>query len=177
MHRGVYPTGSGMHCLWDQAAFAAVTDYDSWERELLNDSDIIRHITAGHLVPLNIGSDGAMEVEVRLGSPAAPAALNDRETKYLIVGSQPYKLTSTSQVAVSGIEYVAAPPESDVGTFSLPAGDYAVTVHLIAWDEEPGMQTDDGPAEGALPDYVVLINPATTKSGFRTEVSTFDGGN
>lgn len=174
MHRGVYPTGSGMHCLWDQAPFAAVHDYDSWAAELLNDSDIERHITAGHLVPLNISSDGAMEVEVRIGTPESAAELTDRETKYLVVQSEAYRLQATGSTSVSGIEYVAVPPESGVGTMSLPPGEYAVRVHLIAWDEEPGMQTDDGPAPGALPDYLVLINPATPDTQFRTAIQTFD---
>lgn len=174
MHRGVYPTDSGMHCLWDQSAFASVNDYDSWASELLEDTDIARHIAAGHYVPISIGSDGAMEIEVRLGTPDSPAALMDRESKYLVVKSDPYRLHSTGAAGVCGIEYVAMPPSSDVGSIALQPGDYAVTVHLIAWDEEPGMQTDDGPAPGALSDYVVLINPATPGTQFRTSIETFD---
>jgi hypothetical protein len=173
MHRNIYPTDAGMHCLWNQAAFAAVKDYDSWERELLEDADIERHIRAGNFVPLNIGSDGAMEIEIRIGTAESPAQLNARDTKYLIVASEPYYLRSTGMIGVCGIESVAVPPGADVGSMKLPAGDYAVTVHLIAWDEEPGMQTDEGPAPGALPDYLVLINPAGTANQFRTSVQTF----
>jgi hypothetical protein len=174
MNRGVYPTGSGMHCLWDQAAFAAVTDYDTWARELLDDRDIERHIKAGHFVPLNIGSDGAMEVEVRIGTSDSAAELSQRESKYLIVGSEPYRLHSSGSIGVCGIEHVAVPPEAGTGTVTLPPGEYMVTVHLIAWDEEPGMQTDKGPAAGALPDYVVLVNPAAPGTRFRTAVRSFD---
>lgn len=174
MSRGVYPTDCGMHCVWDQAAFSAVHDYDSWAKELLEDSDIAKHIAAGHFVPLNIGSDGAMEVEVRIGTPGSPAALNDRETKYLIVKSQPYCLRTKGPVGVSGLEHVAGSPVAGVGKVSLPPGEYAVTVHLIAWDEEPGMQTDNGPAKGALPDFVVLVNPSTPGTQYRTQVKTFD---
>ncbi|MBX3442485.1 MAG: hypothetical protein KF774_08755 [Planctomyces sp.] len=163
-----------MHCLWDQSAFAGVSDYDSWSRELLNDADIARHIAAGHFVPLNIGSDGAMDVEVRVGTDSARAGLTDRETKHLIVASEPYRLQSTGAVGVSGIEQVTLPLERGVGTLSLPAGEYAVRVHLIAWDEEPGMQTDEGPAPGALPDYVVLVNPSAPGGAYRTNANTFD---
>lgn len=174
MHRGTYPTDSGMHCIWDQAAFAAVNDYDSWASQLLDDSDIVRHITAGHLVPLNIGSDGAMAVEVRVGGPGSAAALTDRESKYLIVQSEPYRLRVTGPVGISGIEHVAVPPERGVGVIPIAAGDYAATVHLLAWDEEPGMQTDDGPAKDALPDCVVLLNPTLPDEPYRTAVRTFD---
>lgn len=174
MHRGVHITGSGMQCVWDQSAFATVTDYDSWARALLNDSDIGRHISAGHFVPLNIGSDGAMEVEVRVGTRESPAELTPREARYLIVRSEPYRLQSTGPAGVSGIEQVAVPPEASVGTVPLPSGEYAVTVHLIAWDEEPGMQTEDGPAAGALPDYLVLVNPAQPGTRYRTAIQTFD---
>jgi len=174
MHRGLYPTASGMHCLWDQAAFTGVGDYDSWARELLDDADIGRHIAAGRLVPLNIGSDGAMEVEVRVGAPGAAAELTDREAKYLIVQSEPYRLRATGPAGVCGLEHVAVPPGPGVGMVPLPPGEYAVTAHLIAWDEEPGMQTDDGPAPGALPDYLLLVNPAADGMQFRAAVQTFE---
>jgi hypothetical protein len=173
MHRNAYPTDAGMHCLWDETAFVGVTDYDTWEKELLRDEDIRRHIAAGHFVPLNIGSDGAMEIEIRIGTPDRPAELAERETKHLIVASKPYLLRSTGRIAVSGLEHVEVPAGEVVGMIDLPAGDYAVRVHLIAWDEEPGMSTDDGPAPGALPDYVVLIDPAGVGGAFRTETDTF----
>ena len=173
-YRGVYPTDSGMHCLWDASAFAGVTDYPSWERELLDDADIVRHIRAGDLVPLNIQSDGAVEVEVRIEEPGALLELTERELKYLVVRSDPYLLRSRGLVHVSGIEYVSSPPEEVVGTIPLPAGDYSATAHLLAWDEEPGMRDDKGnPAAGALPDYLVLVSPVRAQQQFRTELQTF----
>lgn len=174
MYRGLHGTDAGMHCVWEPSAFDSVVDYDSWASELLDDQSIERHIAAGHLVPLNIGDDGAMEVEVRYGTSAHPAELTDRETKYLIVRSKPYLFRSNGQACVSGIEHVAVPPTMSVGCMELPAGVYATTVHLIAWDEEPGMQTDDGPAEGALPDYIVLINPGSQTSNYRSSRRTFE---
>ena len=174
MSRGIYPTGSGMHGLWVQSAFSVVCDYESWERELLNDKDIERHIANGHFIPLNIGADGAMEIEIRCGNGIDAAVLSDREKLYLVVSSEPYRLHASGPVCVSGIEYVAVPPESGVGTVAVPPGEYAVTVHLIAWDEEPGMMTEDGPAPGALPDFVVLVNPANSEASYRLKVQTFD---
>jgi hypothetical protein len=171
-HRGVYMTDAGMHCLWDSTAFEGVTDYDSWARELLEDRDIERHICAGHFVPLNIGSDGAMEVELRVGTKDQPAELTPRDTQYLIVASQPYLFRSSGSVSVSGIERVSGSPEGG-STAALPKGQYSARVHLIAWDEEPGMQTENGPAKGALPDYIVLINPVADGEQFRTAVKTF----
>ncbi|WP_433562885.1 hypothetical protein ACQP1O_36485 [Nocardia sp. CA-151230] len=61
------------------------------------------------------------------------------------------------------------PTEIDV-----PAGAYAVTVHLLDWEAEPGAMDDQGNATtSALPDFVVLIEP-TTEDSFRTELETFD---
>ncbi len=142
MHNGVYPTASGMHCLWDLAAFTEVSDYDSWARELLEEADIERHISAGRLVPLNIGSDGAMAIEIRVGSQDSNAALTDRETQYLIVQSDPYRLCSTEAVGVSGIEYVAVPPESSVGL------DIASTWRLRCDGASSGMGRRAGNANG-----------------------------
>jgi homoserine dehydrogenase len=72
-----------MLCVWSQPAFAEIHDYDSWEPELCEDEDIIRHIQAGHFVPINIGSDGVSEVELRVGSAGERAVITDRESKYL----------------------------------------------------------------------------------------------
>lgn len=174
MYRGLHSTDAGMHCIWDPSAFDSVVDYDTWAHELLNDRDIERHVVAGHFVPLNIGDDGAMEVEVRSGTADQIAALTDREAKYLIVKSEPYLFRTNGQACVSGIEHVAVPPTLPVGTIEMLPGEYAAVVHLIAWDEEPGMQTDEGPAEGALPDYIVLINPTLGVGKFRTELHTFE---
>ncbi|QDT56689.1 hypothetical protein Pan44_47460 [Caulifigura coniformis] len=171
-HRGDYVTNAGMHCVWDTAAFADIKDYDSWAKSLLEDADIKRQIEAGHFVPLNIGSDGAMAIEIRVGTNEAPAELSERETQYLIVASQPYRLQSKGKISLSGIEGVSGEPDAHA-VLPLAAGQYSARAHLIAWDEEPGMQTPDGPASDALPDYIVLINPAAQGQPFRTELGTF----
>ena len=37
-------TDAGMFGLWAPAAFGDIVDYDTWESELLEDEDIVRHI-------------------------------------------------------------------------------------------------------------------------------------
>jgi hypothetical protein len=66
-------TDAGMLVLWDPQRFEAVVDDDTWEDELLDDEDIVRHIQAGALVPLNVGGDVTFSVLVRSGTAAAPA--------------------------------------------------------------------------------------------------------
>jgi hypothetical protein len=171
--RGAFMTDSGMLCLWQSAAFASIHDYDSWEEELLEDEDIIRHIQRGELVPINIRSDGSFEVEIRMGEKEA---LNEREKRHLLVSSMPYLFRSTGQLHVSGLEHVTAKPGSGVGSLQLKPGDYAVTIHLISWDEEPGSKDEQGkPKPDALPDFVVLLEPTSQKDRtYRTAVETFD---
>jgi hypothetical protein len=49
-------------------------------------------------------------------------------------------------------------------------------VHLIDWTAEPGMlDENDKPRPGALPDFVVLLNPKVGNEDFRTSVDTFAG--
>lgn len=171
--RGTYWTDSGMLCLWQAAAFQGVHDYDSWEKELLEDPDIIRHIKQGEFVPINIRSDGVFEVEIRMG---AAEALDEREKRHLVVTSMPYLFRSVGELHVSGIEHVTARPGDAVGTLRVAPGDYAATIHLIAWDEEPGAADEQGnPKPDALPDFVVLMQPALEKDrNYRTAVETFE---
>ncbi|MFI9503113.1 hypothetical protein [Nocardia sp. NPDC052566] len=56
----------------------------------------------------------------------------------------------------------------------MPAGSYAVTIHLLDWEAEPGAMDVQGHATAsALPDFVVLVEP-TVETSFRTELETFD---
>ena len=174
MLRQAFATDAGIHCLWNDTAFSGVNDYDTWEKELLDDADIERHIRAGDFVPLYIHSDGVVEIQVRVGSVEAPAVLSAREAKYLAVASEPYLFRSRGRLCVSGIEYVSAGPDESVGTTPLSVGDYAVTVALLAWDEEPDMRDAQGsPKSTALPDFLVLVNPQVGTEDFRTTVETF----
>jgi hypothetical protein len=169
-------TDAGMFALWDREAFLGAVDYDSWEAELVEDEDIQRHIHAGHLVPIGIHSDGAFGFAARVGSVDAPAVPSERERRYLTVSSEPYRVRSPGRLHLSGIEHIHAEPEAaSVMALDVPAGDWAVTVHLLEWDSEPGMKDAQGrPTPDALPDFLVLLNPATRTEGFRQSVDTFD---
>ena len=173
--RGAFRTDAGMLCLWRPAAFAAVVDYDTWDRELGDDADILRHIAAGDFVPINIGADGAFEIEVRVGSADFPAAPSERERSYLEVSSQPYRFTCDGELRLSGVEHVYGTPDGNVGRLDVVPGEHAVVVHLVGWDREPGMLTAAGtPSPEALPDFVVTVNPAAQPTAFRTHLETFD---
>ncbi|MFF7183500.1 hypothetical protein [Streptomyces sp. NPDC008121] len=170
---------AGMLVLWDPQRFEAVVDDDTWEDELLDDEDIVRHIQAGALVPLNVGGDGAFGVLVRSGTAAAPARLTEREAAHQLVASQPYLFVSRGRALVGGVEDVSGDAPDGVIEHLVPEGRHAVVVHLIDWQAEAGSQDKDGrPVPGALPDFVVLVNPAQPGQGaFRTAVHTFEAPN
>jgi hypothetical protein len=57
---------------------------------------------------------------------------------------------------------------------ALSAGRYAVHIHLIDWKADPASVDASGkPAEGALPDFVILIAQGA-KGPFRADIQTFD---
>ncbi len=171
--RGAFATDAGMHALWSPEAFSQVHDYQTWARELEDDADITRHISAGDFVPINIGRDMVAEVEVRMSS-AGVAALSERERRYLFLASEPYRFVSRGAVAVGGIEHVAGEVTRSTRAMPLAAGQWSVVVHMINWDDEPGAFASPGkPAVTALPDYLVTISPAVKGQAFRAELRTF----
>jgi hypothetical protein len=171
-------TDAGMHALWNPARFTSITDYATWENALLEDDDITQRVQAGELVPINIGSGGAFQFLVRVGTAGQSPALTSRERQYLMVSSQPYLYLSDGTACLSGIEHIGADLGPPVTTLAVPAGPCAVTIHLIEieWDAEPGAKDAEGdPAPGALPDFVVLISPGgTTANPYRIQLQTFD---
>ncbi|MFJ8039625.1 hypothetical protein ACIRBX_03805 [Kitasatospora sp. NPDC096147] len=171
-------TDAGMLALWSPAAFARVVDHASWEPELLEDRDQLRHIRAGALVPVNIHSDGAFGVTVRLGSAEGRARLTDRESAHVFLTSEPYLYRSAGLACLSGIERVSGQPWPGTVRFAVAEGDHEAVVHVIDWEAEPGSVLADGtPSADALPDFVVLLNPATPASGpYRMETATFEQG-
>jgi hypothetical protein len=174
---GVYTTGSGMLCVWNPDAFAGVADYDSWERELCEDKDILRHIIDGAFVPVGIhrGLDGAFGVHLRVGNSEEVAKLTEREAMYVLGHSEPYLFKTSGQLCLGGLEQVEGHPGSQVGQVTVPEGEYAVWVYLLAWDDEPGMKDSLGrPKPEALPDFVVLVNPKPNGIQFRQQVRALD---
>jgi hypothetical protein len=160
-----------MWLFWQPEAFSDVHDYDTWSPELEDDPDIARHIELGDCVPINIGQDMAAAFIVRVPEAGGIAELTEREATYLVVSSQPYLFVSHGSALLTGIEGVMGGlPQADV---NLTAGRWAVTVHLIAWDDEPGAKAGDDPGPDALPDFILLVNRADDVQPFRGEVSTF----
>ena len=163
-------TDAGMLCVWDFQAFRDISDYDSWDAQLGEDEGILRHISAGNLVPLSLG-DGAFAVEVRLGSPESMSA---REREYLQVPSRPYFLRTAGRVVISGVEHVGGDPRSPMD-LQLEPGDYTILIGLIDWAEEPGAKDAEGnPSPDALPDMIVFIQATgSNRPEFRQEIETF----
>ncbi|MFB6706468.1 hypothetical protein ACFCW6_17365 [Streptomyces sp. NPDC056333] len=172
----IVATDAGMLALWDPQRFTGIVDYDTWNPQLGEDEDVERHIRTGALVPINIRSDGAFGVLVRIGGVGLLAQLTERESRHRLVTSHAYLLHSSGQVWLSGIEAVGAEAWPGTVQCDLPVGRYSVVIHLIAWEDEPGSTNDDGtPSETALSDFVVLINPAVSEQDtFRSAVETFD---
>ncbi|MGW5779187.1 hypothetical protein [Streptomyces sp. NPDC003863] len=110
---------------------------------------------------------------------SAPAGLTDREAAHQLVASQTYLFTSRGRALVGGIEDVRGDASGDVIVHPVPEGRHAVVVHLIDWQAEAGSQDEGGrPVLGALPDFVVLINPVQQGQGaFRTAVHMFEAPN
>jgi hypothetical protein len=137
---------AGMCALWNPERFATIVDYDTWARELSTDDAILRRLRRGALVPLNLGFDSGFGVTVRLG-PCDTAVLTERETRYLVVSSDPYLYMSDGQLCVSGLEHIRANPDTlTVTRITLAPGRYQVTAHLLDWEAEPGAKDETGRA-------------------------------
>lgn len=172
----VLATSAGSWAVWQPESFLAVHDYSTWSAALEDDDDRRRWVGAGALVPISLGFDGAFRFDVRTGD-AATAVLSPRERAYHVVGSEPYLLISHGSACISGVEAVGADGGlPDVLRLALPAGRWAATVHMIAWDDEPGSRDRRGrPTSRALADVVVLLNrerDGTTH--YRRSPETFD---
>ena len=118
-------------------------------------------------------SDFVAEIKVRVGT-AGPKALSTRERKYLIVSSEPYRFVSNGRIAAGGLEHVSGEVSEPARSMVLPVGEWSAEIHLVEWDKEPGAKTRSGkPSAKSLPDYVVILSPASPKSRFRTSLQTF----
>lgn len=159
--RRTLTTGCAMFGVWDRRYFERIVDYDTWSDELLEDDDIKRHLTAGHFVPITNYSDGVFEFEVRVSGSSEHSDITERERTYLTESSEPYLFCSEGELNLSGIEFIEATPDNNVGTLEVPAGRYTVTVHQLAWQDEPGATDAEGnPSTDALPDFLIIVNPS-----------------
>ena len=164
--RETFTTEYGMYGIWNRTHFRGILkDRKCWEREILEDENIERHIRAGAFVPINLRCDGTVDVEIRIGTTSEPATLSDPETKHLSVASDPYLFRSTGELRISGIEHVSESPDPEVATLAVDRGDWAAVVNLIIPEE--------GDQQSVLPDFVVLLNPARPGMSFRESVDTF----
>jgi hypothetical protein len=167
-------TNAGLCGLWQPERFLHITGLDAFEDEVADDSALERHIRAGAFVPINVGGDGAFQVELR--GVESPGNLNSREQAYLLVSSEPYLLISEGSLELGGLEAVGSYSGAEKIQVPLDAGRYSVVVHLIDWEAEPGGRDERGdPSASALPDFIVEIfeeRPGELK--YRSKVETFE---
>jgi hypothetical protein len=157
-------TDARTHLVWDRAYFAQVRDYDTWSKELEEDQAIRAHIAAGHIVPVNIHSDGTFMISVRAESASMPS-VSEAEERHVVRSSEPYRFVCQGHVDVSGIEHVGADAGPNVASMELVPGVYDVLVHLMDYDDVP-LRTD------LHPDFVITIGPADSTLP-RRSVDTF----
>ncbi|GAA3338346.1 hypothetical protein GCM10020358_18120 [Amorphoplanes nipponensis] len=172
---GVVATDAGMAGLWSPASFAHVVDYDTGESALPADEDIARHIADGAFVPVNIGGDGAFQVVVRAGSSSTTAELSQRERRFLLTSSQPHLFVSAGVALISGIQHVQGAAGEGL---RLPAAAGSLERHRrpdrLGRRTRPADQLRKS-APTALPDLVLLINPALAgPTRYRTSLQTFE---
>jgi hypothetical protein len=158
-------TDAGMLVVWDRAYFAEVLDYDTWSKELEDDQAIRQHIRSGHIVPINIHSDGVWAINVRAEGDSMPR-LSKAEEDRVMVQSEPYRFACRGHFDVSGIEHVDADSGPNVASMELAPGNYDVVVHLMNYDDIQ-QRTDEHP------DFIVTVGPAIAKSP-RQSLDTFE---
>jgi len=167
-------TSAGMCGLWRSDAFSWVTNLDSWEDEVADDSALVRHINAGELVPINVGGDGAFQIALR--GRVDPSTLSERESRYRLVSSEPYFLVSDGELELGGLESVGTYSGAPKVNIPLAKGNYSVVVHLVDWKAEPGAADSNGkPSADALPDFVIEVSEALPiGTSYRSKVQTFE---
>ena len=174
-------TDAGMWCIWNIDRFSNILSYEDWEKIFLDNLLIKQLIEQKVFVPINIGSDGSFQFEIKIGTKEKEAILNEREKKYLRSTSKNYCILSNGKLAVSGLEKIGE-VEHDIDNVCIVYTDnteYIVSINLIEWDKEPNMKDAEGfPTKEALPDFIILLNPVdeNVKYKFSTELDTFPTG-
>jgi hypothetical protein len=166
--KAVVATDAGMHGLWDPAAFAAICDFNAWEKTFVKNETIEPYIRRGSFVPIYIHEDGGPLFEVRVGSDASPAAPSAQEENWATATSAPYLFVSQGALALSGIEQIHGGGDIDVKPIALPAGRWMVTTHILEPPREASGKND------RVPNFLVLVNPEPKEAPtYRTSVETF----
>ena len=172
MYRKDLATDCGMWGLWDSEAYKSIDNYDKWEPLFVEDEDIQKQVESTSFIPIYIHSDGVCSFEVKIDG-----SLSEREKKYICVSSEKYLFHSSGKAYLSGIDNIGFTfNENEVLELPLAEGYYAVTVHLISWDEEPGAYLENGEiSPDALPDFIVIIESGAAPDGaYRKNIETFD---
>ncbi|MET0842879.1 MAG: hypothetical protein ABWY23_03465 [Mycetocola sp.] len=158
-----------MCALWQPERFEHIKDYEDWEKELIEDEDLERHVSEGTFVPLYLRADVVFDVVVR-----PSAGLSEREERFRLGSSDPYRPISRGNIAMGGLEHVGETTE-DTKTFPLAAGTYSVIAHFIDWNAEPGSLGPDGaPTSDALPDLVIELHEEREPEPiYRTSLDTW----
>lgn len=172
MYKKELAADCGMWGLWSFDAYGYIDDYDKWDKLFCEDEDIEKQVLTGSFVPFYIHSDGVCSFVVKVDEP-----LSERESKFVCVKSEKYLFRAKGKTFLSGTENIGedADDESCLA-IDLPEGNYAVTAHLISWDEEPGAYLENGEVSpDALPDFVILIESGASPDGeYRQSVETFE---
>jgi hypothetical protein len=148
-------TSSGMWGIWDYETYKNISNYDQWSRYFEEDNNIVQQIINNHFVPINIGSDGVFEFNIKMNEN-----LTDREKKYVIASSEPYLIKSNGILKISGIEYIDKNiREEQCISVKIEPSMYSVIIRLIDWKQEMGMVQSDGkPKKEALSDFIIEIS-------------------
>lgn len=164
-------TSNGMWAIWDYESFKDVDSYQKWFELFCEDDDIAKLVEKNSLVPINLHFDGNYVFEVKVDGE-----LTAKEKEYMATLSKEYFFHTEGKAYLSGIDRVFAEPDEDGAiVLDLPAGDYAISVALINWDEDPDAYLRNGQVSPlAMADFVVLIRSNAEADGdYKSGVDTF----
>lgn len=117
--RKVISTNAGMYSIWNLPSFNHISDYDEWEKELLEDTDIERHINQGIFVPIDTHLDGVVDVLIHIGTKTEFATLTEREKKYKYVSSEEYLIETHGELGLSGLEFRGRTIDENIGVLQV----------------------------------------------------------
>lgn len=146
--------------LWDYNHFPMIYNEATWERTMADERSLRHQVAGGYFVPIRVLGDGPWDMEVRVGTAAAPARLTEREHRLVKAASRDYLYRASSFVCFGGMEKVESWPPTEVGVIDVDSGEYVANIHWLDWELEPDVVGPRGQrSPDALPDFVVLLNP------------------